>query len=179
MITQGTMATLVATILVVGVSPARAQHPMPKPAPEMAALKVFDGSWTCEGYVPAGPMGPGGKTKGTVKSGTDLGGFWQSGIVKSSMANMPEFEGEFHMTYDAANKNYVMLWVDNMGGWARATSSGWQSDTILFTGDSFMGGKRLGSRDTFVKSSDGSLMHKAALQMDGKWASMGDETCKK
>ena len=92
---------------------------MPTPAPEMAALKAFDGSWTCEGYVPAGPMGPGGKTKGTVKSGADLGGFWQSGIVKSRLADMPEFEGEFHMTYDPANKNYVMLWVDNMGGWAR------------------------------------------------------------
>ena len=40
MITQGTMVTLVTTILVVGVSPARAQHPMPKPAPEMAALRT-------------------------------------------------------------------------------------------------------------------------------------------
>ena len=61
----------------------------------------------------------------SVKSHVDLGGFWQSGTVKSSMGTMPPMEGMFHMTYDPGPKQYVMLWVDNMGAYSQETSPGW------------------------------------------------------
>jgi hypothetical protein len=95
------------------------------------------------------------------------------------MAGKPTMEGMFHMTYDPGPKQYVMLWVDNMGGYSQETSSGWEGDKIVFTGNSAMGGKQVPTRDTFTKSGDGSLKHDWEGQMDGTWTSMGSETCKK
>ena len=152
----------------------------PKPAAEMSTLKVFDGSWTCDGKMEASPMGPAGATKSTVKSQVDLGGYWQSGTVKSTTAGMPgAMEGMFHMTYEPATKQYVLLWVDNMGGYARSLSPGWQGDAIAFSGDSSMGGTMMKTRDTFTTSDSGTLKHDMEAQIDGKWVSTGTETCKK
>src|SRR5687768_9923347 len=112
----------------------------PRPAAEMTNLKIFDGNWSCSGE---GAMEPGGammKMDSTVSGRSDLGGFWQSGTVKgAAMGGMPPFEGMYHMTWDPAAKQYVMLWVDNMGGWSQARASGWEGDKIVFTGDSQMG----------------------------------------
>ena len=36
--------------------PVKADMGMPRPAPEMAQLKFFDGSWTCEGTMSAEPV---------------------------------------------------------------------------------------------------------------------------
>ena len=40
---------------------------MPKPAPEMAQIASFDGSWTCEGKMFQTPMSPAGTMKSTVE----------------------------------------------------------------------------------------------------------------
>jgi hypothetical protein len=147
-----------------------------KPAAEMSNLKWFDGNWTCDGTISPSPMGPGGKVTSSVKSHTDLGGFWQSGMVKSSMGGKPGMEGMFHMTYDPGPKQYVLLWVDNMGGYSKETSSGWDGDKIVFSGQSAMGGKQMGTRDTFMKVGK-SMKHDWEGEMDGKWTPMGSETC--
>ena len=151
----------------------------PKPAAEMAQLKFFDGSWSCEGTMQPSPFGPGGKMKSSVTSKTDLGGFWQSGTVKGTMAGMPPFEGHFNMTYDPGGKQFAMMWVDNMGAWTHSTAPGWQGEKIVFAGDSFMNGQKVPSRDTFAKATDGSMKHQWEMQIDGKWMPMGDETCRK
>src|SRR5687767_15927066 len=79
--TRPLAALLAAATLAVAVPCAFAEDAPPKapaPAAEMANLKVFDGSWTCEGKVMPTPMGPGGAMTGTVESHADLGGYWQS-----------------------------------------------------------------------------------------------------
>jgi hypothetical protein len=173
--------SLAALALVALAAPAFAQAPpAPKPAPEMAQLKFFEGNWTCEGTVPASPMGPGGKMNGSVAIHSDLGGFWQSGKVKATGGGMPgTMEGMFHTTYDPAAKQYVMLWVDNMGGWAQSTAKGWESDTITYTGEGVMAGQKIPSKDVFKKNADGSLRHTWEMQIAGQWTPGGDETCKK
>jgi Protein of unknown function (DUF1579) len=173
------LAAAVAALLPCALLIAAPEGP-PKPAAEMANLKVFDGTWTCEGKSEASPFGPAGTSKGTVRSHSDLGGYWQSGMVKSSMTGMPEaMEGMFHMTYDPGTKQYVMLWVDNMGAYSHETASGWEGDKIAFSGDMAMGGKKMTVRDTFTKGADGSLTHAWEGQIDGKWTPLGSETCKK
>ena len=92
---------------------------------------------------------------------------------------MPPFEGKFHTTYDAGAKGFVMLWVDNMGAWATSTSSGWQGDKMAFEGEQHMGGQTMKGRDTFVRSGTDTMKHIFEAQMDGKWMTMGEETCKK
>jgi len=158
-------------------APAAAGMPVPKPAPEMAQLKPFDGSWSCEGMMPAGPQGPAQKTKTTVKSHVGMNGFWQVGTVTMAA---PPMEGMFHITYDAGQKQYVMVWVDNMGGYSQETSTGWDGDKMVFTGEGSMMGQKQQARDTFTKTNDGSsFKHASEVQMNGQWTSMGDETCHK
>jgi uncharacterized protein DUF1579 len=152
----------------------------PKPAAEMSGLKVFDGSWTCSGQGAMEPGGPMMKMDSSVKSHSDLGGFWQSGTVKGApMAGMPAFEGMFHMTWDPAAKQYLMLFVDNMGGRSEERAPGWVGDTLVFTGEGQMGGQKMGMRDTFTRKADGSLGHAGEVQVKGQWVKMMDETCRK
>jgi Protein of unknown function (DUF1579) len=159
--------------------PEKAEMAMPKPAPEMAQLRFFDGNWTCAGTISASPFGPAGKMTSTVRTHSDLGGFWESGVVKATSPSMPPFEGMFHMTWDPAAKHHLMFWVDSMGGWAQSTAPGWEGDKIVFTGDSYMGGQKFGTRDTFGKGAAGTLKHNWEMQQDGKWTPLGDETCHK
>jgi hypothetical protein len=176
MTTRSLLAAAAAVVLCA--APVFAQGP-PQPAAEMSQLKVFDGNWTCEGTAHPTPFGPGGKMTGSVSSKTDLGGFWQSGTVKGTMANFPPFEGMYHMTWEPGAKQFVMLWADNMGGFAKSMSKGWEGDKLIFAGDGTMAGKTLPARDTFIKNADGSLRHTWEMQVDGKWTPAGDETCKK
>ena len=152
---------------------------MPKPAPEMANLAVFAGDWSCSGQ---GAMEPGGAMMPmttSVSAHSDLGGFWNSGRVKGATPGLPPFEGMFHMTYDAAAKNYLMLWVDSMGAWSEARASGWQDDKIVFNGVTVMGGQKINVRDTFTRGRDGSLGHVGEMEMGGKYSKVLDETCRK
>ena len=156
--------------------PAMAQ---PKPAAEMSNLKTFDGSWSCAGEGAMEPGGPMMKMDSSVTGQTDLGGFWQTGTVKGATPGMPPFEGRFHMTWDPAAKQYLMLWVDNMGGWSQTRSPGWTGDAITFTGEGHMGDQKMGVRDVFTRKADGSLGHTGEMEVKGAWVKVMDETCRK
>jgi len=45
---------------------AQAQMPRPTPAPELKKLGYLVGTWSLEGDLKPGPMGPGGKMTGTA-----------------------------------------------------------------------------------------------------------------
>jgi len=157
---------------------ASAQAPAaPKPAPEMAQLKTFEGSWTCTGDVPAGPMGPAQKTKTTVKAHIDPSGFWQVGTVSVTSPAM-SFHGTFQNTYDPGQKRIVELWSDSMGGYAIQTSAGWEGDKMIFLGEGSMGGQKMQTRETFVRSADGaSLVRSEEMQVGGQWVPAGTDNC--
>ena len=156
-----------------------AQQGPPKPPAEMSQIAYFEGTWTCQGKTFDSPMGPAGAIKGTADIRKDLNGHFQSGTIKGSMPNMPPFEGRFHVTYDVGMKQFVMIWVDNMGGRAQSTSTGFKGDTMVYEGEGHMGGQTMKSRDTFTKSGPSSMRHTWEMQMDGKWMPLGDETCQK
>jgi hypothetical protein len=155
-----------------------AQQEMPKPAAEMSQIAFFEGSWTCQGKMHESPMGPAGEMTSTAEIKRELGGFWQTGMIKSTMKGMPPFEGRFHATYDPGAKQFVMLWVDSMGGWAENRSSGWKGDTMVYEGESHMGPQTIRGRDTFTRSGN-TMKHVWEAQMNGKWMPIGEETCKK
>ena len=156
-----------------------AQQEMPKPAPEMAQVAYFEGMWACEGKTFATPIGPAGPIKSTTEVRRDLNGFVQTGTIKGTSPNMPPFEGRFHTTYDLGMKRYVMLWVDNMGGWEQTTSSGWKGDSMVFEGEVHMGGHTMKSRETFMKSGPASMKRTIEVQIEGKWMVAAEETCQK
>jgi len=174
-----TLATASALTLLLGVS-ALAQD-APKPAPEMAQVKYFAGSWTCSGDAPASPYGPAHKTQSTLMLKLDLDGFWYGGMLTEmkTASNKHPVKGVLHLTYDASAKQYVLVWLDNFGSWATETSPGWQGDTMVWTGDQMVMGEKATARDTFVKKSDREYTHKFELEMKGQWGTIVDETCKK
>jgi len=151
----------------------------PRPASEMAQMKVFESKWSCTGSVNASPSGPAHRTVATVYGHRDLGDFWVSGRYHESKT--PEspvpLEGMFHMTWDPGAKRFVMLWLDNTGGWAQETSPGWVGDTIVLTGEGWFGGQKLGERDTFTRKGTAELAHTYDLNMNGQWTQFGQETC--
>ena len=156
-----------------------AQQGPPKPPPEMAQIAHFEGMWTCEGKTFESPMGPAGPMKSTADIRKDLNGHFQTGRIKGTGTGMPPFEGIFHVTYDSGMKQFVMLWVDNMGGWAQNMSSGWKGDTIIYEGEGHMGGQTMKSRDTFTRKGPSSMRHTWEMETNGKWMPAGDENCTK
>ncbi len=174
-----TLATASLLTLLLGAS-ALAQD-APKPAPEMAQVKYFAGSWTCSGDAPASPFGPAHKTQTKVMLKLDLDGFWYTGMVAEmkTASNKNPVKGTSHLTYDASTKQYMLVWVDNFGSWATQTSPGWQADTMVMTGEQTVMGEKATARDTFVKKSDREYTHKFELEMKGQWGTIVDETCKR
>jgi hypothetical protein len=171
--------TAVALFTAAGAAVGAAQQGPPKPPAEMSQIAFFEGTWTCQGKTFESPMGPAGAMKGTADIRKDLNGHFQTGTIKGSMPNMPPFEGRFHVTYDVGMKQFVMLWVDNMGGRSQSTSSGFKGDTMLYEGEGHMAGQTSKSRDTFTKKGPSSMRHAWEMEIGGKWIPLGDETCQK
>jgi hypothetical protein len=169
------VALLSASVVSVGA----AQQGPPKPAAEMAQLAYMEGTWSCQGKMFETPMGPAGTMASTADIRRDMGGHVQSGTIKGTAPNQPPFEGRFHTVYDAGTKQFVMLWVDNMGGWAQNSSSGWKGEVMVYEGDGHMGGQTMKGRDTFTKTSATSMKHTSEIQVSGKWTLAGEETCQK
>ena len=172
-----TIVSSVAVVLSLYAGVAWAQD-APKPAPELSQIAFFEGSWSCTGKMNESPFGPAGSMTSTADVKKDLGGFFQSGVIKGSMPKMPPFEGRFYVTYNPAAKQFVMMWADSMGGWAMNTSSGWKGDVMVYEGESHMGAQSVKSRDTFTRGA-GTMKHAWEAEMGGKWVAIGEETCKK
>jgi hypothetical protein len=160
---------------------ASAQEGPPKPAPEMANLNYFAGTWSCSGDSPAGPFGPAHKTQSTVTMKRDLDGFWYAGTVTEmkTASNPHPVKGMLHVGYDAAAKQYVQVWLDNFGMHSVQTSAGWEGDTLTFGGDQVVMGEKATAKDILTKKGANSFTHKFELTMKGETHTIVDETCKK
>ena len=158
-----------------------AQQGPPKPAPEMANLKYFAGTWTCTGDSPAGPFGPAHKTQSTMILKSDLDGFWYTGMMTEmkTASNPHPVKGMLHFGYDPAMKQFVQLWVDNTGSRSMQTSPGWEGDTITFSGEQDIMGEKATAKDTVTKKGANELTHKFELTMKGETHTIVDEVCKR
>lgn len=153
----------------------------PKPAPELAQLKPFLGSWNCSGKAFASPMGPEHSSKGSLSTRMDLGGFWYA-IHYDEMKtkeNPSPFRVAAFWGYDSAQKKFVAVSVDGMGGYGTSTSAGWEGDKMVFTGDyAGMGPNKMPGRDTFTKKGDNEISHMGEISMaEGQWMKTDEETC--
>ena len=117
-------------------SSARAEVEIPKPAPELKKLDYFVGTWTAEGEIKPGPLGPGGKFTATNRVQWMDGGFF---LVTHS-----EFHGAIgtgtetsYMGYDSNDRTYTYDSFNSLGeaSHARGNLDGdtwtWQSETTV------------------------------------------------
>lgn len=147
---------------------ASAQSPEKKPTPsaEQKRLGYFVGTWTQEGNLQAGPLGPGGKMTGTETCEWFTGGFHV--VCRSSgKGPMGSLKALGLMSYNAEEKTYVFQGIDSMG----MTDSGKgtvDGKTWTFTSEEKMGGKLIHSRYTMTETSPTAYTAKWDMSEDGQ-----------
>ena len=150
-----------------------AQGDMPKPGPEIKKLDAFAGSWTLEGDMKPGPMGPGGKMTETEKCEWMEGGFFLvcHSDFKSSMG---DGTGISVMGYSADDKAYTYREFNSWGEFDDSRGSV-DGDTWTWTSDEKMGGMTMKGRFTMKILSPTSYNFTFEMSQDGtKWSTVMD-----
>jgi hypothetical protein len=149
----------------------------PKPPAENDMFKKMAGNWRCEATDKM-PDGKEMKSKTTWGVKSVLGGQWYSVVYKRAKAGpAPAFEGNATIGYNTADKKYVMIGFDNMGGWINLTST----DGMAYSGEGLPMGKKGPMKISFAKGKDkkgveSDKLMDVTLDLGGM---LGTETCKK
>ncbi|HWX23436.1 MAG TPA: DUF1579 family protein [Vicinamibacteria bacterium] len=154
-------------------TPQGAEAP-PRPSAEIAQLRGFVGNWSCDGKVPAAQGAPESRLRSTVRIAPDLDGFWYS--VRYEESDRGGFKWQAYWGYDGAVKRFVETAIDSFGGIGTSTSTGWQADRFVWTGEVVALGQKTSVRDTFTKRGR-EILHTAEAQIEGRWTVVLDETC--
>jgi hypothetical protein len=154
----------------------------PKPAPELlAAAKDMSGKWKCSGKGFAGPAGPEHKTEATMNWKLDLDKFWLEGTYeeKKTKDNPHPFKLVEYRSFDASQKKWVSVGVDNMGMWAQGT--GEMADKQMKWDMKANGmGMTMPMHVTAEMKSPKELHISGEMSMDGKeFKPMFESSCKK
>ncbi|HKO54369.1 MAG TPA: hypothetical protein VJ276_00745, partial [Thermoanaerobaculia bacterium] len=83
------------------------------------------------------------------------------------------------LSYDGGPKQYVVGYLDSMGGYGTSGSSGWVGDTITYMGEAHMMGMAMKGRDVFTKMGANKFHHTFDVEEKGAWKKIGEETCTK
>lgn len=120
---------------------------MPKPAPEMESMKWMVGKWAVNETHEPGPMGPGGKGKGTMTVKLGPGGF--SHIMDyESKGPMGMFAGHGLSAWDSDKKMFVGSWSDNMTPGLMTSNCTVEGKDMTCMGEGMMNGQKTSMRTT-------------------------------
>jgi hypothetical protein len=160
------VATVMCLIFLFATLSAYAQMPMPKPAPELKKLDYFLGTWTLEGDMQPGPMGPGGKMTETERTKWMDGGFFLISHIDFKSAGMGNGTGISFLGYNANDKVYTYDAFNSMGEaeHAKGTLDG---DTWTYTAEEKMGGKTMNGRFTIKQLTPTSYSFKFEMAPPG------------
>lgn len=150
-----------------------AQMEMPKPGPEHKKLDLFAGSWTLDGDMKPGPMGPGGKMTESEKCEWMEGGFFLvcRTDFKSAMGNGT---GLSILGYSADDKSYTYREFNSWGEFDDSKGSV-DGDTWTWTSDEKMGGMTMKGRFTMKITSSTTYNFTFEMSQDGKqWNTVMD-----
>jgi len=144
-----------------------AQNPPapPKPAPELARLKYFEGTWATQITMQPGPWGPGGKASGTDHLDWGLGGFFllsHSVFKGGGMDN----NAVAYFGYDSNKKAYTYDEYNSMGEVNHSTGNV-NDKTWTWTNEMDMGGQKINGRFILVETSPTSYTMKYEFSTDG------------
>jgi hypothetical protein len=129
-------------------APAGAAMAMPKPAPEMSEMRALIGTWTTDEAFEASAMGPAGAGAGTNTVRSGPGGFSVL-MEQRSKGSLGAFSGHGVYTWDPGQKAFRTAWVDSMTPGLQTETGHKEGDTLVFTGESMMAGKKVKVRDVW------------------------------
>jgi hypothetical protein len=162
---------LAAALLLASV--ATAQMGPPKPGPELKRLDVFVGTWTLDGNMKPGPMGPGGAISENEKCEWMDGGFYLvcNSEYKSTIGNGV---GLAVMGYSPDDKAYTYREFNSFGEFEDSKGSV-AGDTWTWIADEKMGGMTMKGRFTMKIISSTSYTFMFEMSQDGtKWSTVMD-----
>ena len=162
--TRFTLVTCMTMLLGIVLS-ARAQTETPKPAPELKKLDYFVGTWTAEGNIQPGPMGPGGKFTGTNHVQWMQGGFF---LVTHSEFNGAMGQGTetAYMGYDSNEKMYTYDSFNTLGE-ADHAKGNLDGDTWIWHSETRVGAQTIKGRLTIKMLSSTAYNFKFEMSTDG------------
>lgn len=167
-----TTAMIFSAVLLLAAS-AMAQMEMPKPGPEHKKLDIFAGSWTLDGDMKPGPMGPGGKITETEKCEWMEGGFYLVCHTQFG-GSMGNGLGISVMGYSNDDKAYTYREFNSWGEFDDSKGSV-DGDTWTWTSDEKMGGMSMKGRFTMKVTSPTSYNFSFEMSQDGtKWTTVMD-----
>jgi hypothetical protein len=137
----------------------------PKPGPELKKFDYFIGSWTMDGDVKPGPMGPGGKFTGSETDEWMPGGFFVE-AHEEFKGPMGTGTGIAVLGYNSDDKVYTYHSFDSIGQSESSTAT-LDGDTWNWTSDEKMGGQTMKGRYTMKVLSPTSYTFKFELSPDG------------
>jgi hypothetical protein len=159
-----------------GVQIAAAQAPpAPKPGPEHQRLAYFVGTWTTEGSMQPGPMGPGGKMTSTDTCEWFEGKFAVVCRSAGKSATGPSKEIAL-MSYSPQEKAYTYYSTNNSGMTMTTVPKGTVTgDTWTYNDEMAMGDQKMKMRVTIKELSPTAYTFKMEMQgPDGKWIPTGE-----
>jgi hypothetical protein len=153
----------------------------PKPAPQMAQLNYFVGTWSCIGAQPYSVFGDDHEIQALAVGSTDLNGFWLQLRFTELRTGDNDDPGAwtYQIGYDTVGKQIVASWTDNYGGWGMQTSPGWDGNKLVLTGTYYVDGQKITARDTFEQANGTTMAHLSELEADKVWTTLDSETCHK
>jgi hypothetical protein len=122
----------------------------PRPAPEMKELRDIIGTWTSdETYEPSPWMPSGGTGAGTNIARLGPGGFTVLMEQRSKSAT-GSFRGHGVLTWDPNEKVYKFVWADSMTPGVIVETGRKDGDSIVYTGQTMMMGKKVSVKDVIA-----------------------------
>jgi len=145
-----------------------------KPAPELKNLDYFSGTWTLEGTMKPGAMGPGGTMAETETNKWMEGNFFllcNSDFKSATMGNGTELA---IMGYDSDRKVYTYDAFNSMGEAEHSTGT-LDGDTWTWQSDEHMNGSMVKGRFTIKTLSPTTYTFKFDMSQDGtNWNTVMD-----
>jgi hypothetical protein len=108
---------------------ASAPTPVPIPKPDFSSMNFLLGTWTC-----TQPL------RGKTRSETDTYAMSSDGMWMTDSATSPPFDqyrsvpqnSTTNTTYDPTVKQWVLVYYDNFGAYAIASTPGWQGNVATW-----------------------------------------------
>jgi hypothetical protein len=138
---------------------------MPPPGPELKKLDYFSGTWSMDGDVKPGPMGPGGKATGTSKYEWMEGKYFMVSQTSHSGV-MGEGVETAYYGYDANKKIYTYDSFSSVGEHNIATAT-LDGDTWTWLFDANLGAATAKGRFVMKTISPTSYTYKLEFSQDG------------
>ena len=170
---------LVILPLVVFITVAAIAADSEKSPAKLRELDYLGGHWDCKGTAFAFGDQPKHSVTTTVNGKWTLSNMWlDMRYVESKTKSNPQpFDVDGFFGYDPEQKKLVLGSIENDGGYSTESSTGWEGDSIVFTGPNHMSGMTVTGKDTWTKKSKTKLEYTFEIEDKGNWTKLIEETC--